>query len=82
MSILGRDMSATNEDADHVLDLQFGGIDDHLNMWPLNADVNRSAMRFGDQPVKVQLNGQIMVIPLNDSRLLNKFFIIKGMRIF
>lgn len=37
----GNDISI-GKDIDHIQDLQLGGIDDIVNMWPLDSSVNRS----------------------------------------
>jgi hypothetical protein len=66
-------------DADHVKDLQFGGPDDFINLWPLNSSINRSSLRFADQPVSyLNDNGQLITTTLNDADLLNHFFIVDG----
>jgi hypothetical protein len=37
------DNAAPSTDGDHVMELQVGGADDPVNLWPLNASVNRSS---------------------------------------
>jgi hypothetical protein len=37
------DNVAPSTDGDHVMELQVGGADDQVNLWPLNASINRSS---------------------------------------
>ncbi len=79
----GWDMKQRGEDADHVQDLQFTGVDDLVNMWPLNETVNRSARRFAEQIVRYKdSQGTIHERQLDASELLYKWFRISGFRHF
>lgn len=81
--VFGRDLRAYNEDADHVKDLQFEGHDDLDNLWPLNADINRSAGRFLEQVITFKdESGNIKAVPLFDASLLGKYFKITSVQLF
>lgn len=80
--ISGRNMRDLKEDADHVQDLQFQGIDDLNNLWSLNEKVNRSSLKFGKQIVKYIEDNKIMVDSLDSPNLVNKWFVIVGYDLF
>tara|TARA_R110002020_G_scaffold83108_3_gene205910 strand:- start:21024 stop:25064 length:4041 start_codon:yes stop_codon:yes gene_type:complete len=64
-------------DADHVQDLQFGGPDDFMNLWPLNSAINQSSLRFADQSVDyLDDNGNLVTTNLFDENLRNRYFIV------
>lgn len=83
MEILGHNMTNHGEDADHVVDLQFTGIDDFINLWPLNSHINQSSREFAKQIVEVDIDGNPNNrLELNDHRLLTKWFVIKSTKLF
>ncbi len=79
----GYDMSARGEDVDHVKDLQFEGFDDFPNLWPLKSSVNQRSREFLNQKVTYKDDkGNSQVLELGDTKLLNRFFKIVGMKKF
>ncbi len=79
----GYDMSARGEDADHVKDLQFEGFDDFPNLWPLKSSVNQRSREFLNQKVTYKDDkGNLQELELGDTKLLNRFFKIVGMKKF
>jgi hypothetical protein len=71
------------KDADHVLDLQFQGIDDYSNMWPLEESINRSALSFLNQGVLYKAaDGKTRAAPLGASELNGKYFYVKDYQLF
>jgi hypothetical protein len=81
--VFGRDLRAYNEDADHVKDLQFQGHDDLDNLWPLNAEINRSAGRFLEQVITFKDDsGDVQAVPLFHNSLLRKYFKITSVQLF
>jgi len=80
MTLHGHDMS--NEDADHVRDLQFLGPDDFDNMWPLDSRINQSNYEFLNQPIKFfdTRDGTEKTVQLREWVLYGKFFRIIGFK--
>ena len=76
-------MNMNGFDADHVRDLQFGGHDDLDNLWPLNAQINQSSLRFADQVVTYRKDdGAIMAVPLGHEDLKNRWFRVEETKLF
>ncbi len=42
----GHNLGTHSEQPDHVLDLDWHGVDDHTNLWPLDSDLNQAAGRI------------------------------------
>ena len=72
-----------NIDMDHLTDLQFGGLDDMPNLWPLDRSINQSSLRFANQIVKYQdEHGNLKALPLDSSELKGKYFIVDDIHLF
>ncbi|ARU62115.1 hypothetical protein CBW65_14740 [Tumebacillus avium] len=86
LASLGYDLSAHNEDGDHVRDLGFGGNDVIDNFWPLNSVTNRHAFNGWRSSYYINYkknvdgvgNWNIVKAPLNSGSLIGKYFRIKG----
>ncbi len=82
---LGYDLSANDQDGDHVRDLGFDGLDLPNNYWPLDSTTNRLAFHgwrsqyFLNYKVNQNLGSwNVMKAALNSPYLIGKYFLIKG----
>ncbi len=67
-----------SQEADHVRDLQWAGLDEYDNLWPLERTHNQEANRILNQMVTYRDNtGAVVTVPLHQTPL-NRYFRITG----